>query len=124
MRTFTLEQANAVVNAIRPMWADILELRQKILQKKPEAWPTVEKAAGNGGGRAASEIAREFERLNTLVHEILQTGAVIKDLNTGLVDFLHECEGREVFLCWQYGEERVAFWHEIGAGYAERQKLE
>ena len=39
----------------------------------------------------------------------------------GLIDFLHEREGRVVYLCWKLGEPRVAYWHDIEAGFAGRE---
>jgi len=120
-RYFTIEQANAVMRAIRPMVAEILEIRQAILDKQPQVWPVLERAVGNGGSKVASQVAREFNRMNSLVREIQATGAIFKDINAGLVDFPALREGREVFLCWQYGEESVAYWHELDAGYAGRQ---
>ncbi|MEW5873192.1 MAG: DUF2203 domain-containing protein [Chloroflexota bacterium] len=117
---FTLEQANAVMRAIRPLMAEILKIRQAILDQQPLVWPVVEKAVGNGGSKAASQAAQEFQRLDGLVREIQGTGAVLKDLNAGLVDFPAQREGREVYLCWQYGEEQVAYWHELDEGYAGR----
>jgi hypothetical protein len=47
----------------------------------------------------------------------------LKDLNLGLLDFPSLREGREVYLCWRYGEETVEYWHDTDAGYAGRQKL-
>ncbi|OGO33401.1 MAG: hypothetical protein A2Z16_00810 [Chloroflexi bacterium RBG_16_54_18] len=124
LRYFTFEQANAMVRMIRPMMAEILRLRQLILDRQPEVWPVVEKAAGNGGSREASLAAREFQRLDSLVREIQATGAVIKDINHGLVDFPAMKEEREVYLCWKYGEEEIRFWHEIDTGFASRQPWE
>jgi hypothetical protein len=49
---------------------------------------------------------------------------LIKDINTGLLDFLALKDGREVYLCWQYGEGDIAFWHEVDAGYAGRQPIQ
>lgn len=123
-RYFTFEQANAMVRMIRPMMAEILRLRQVILERQPEVWPVVEKAAGNGGSREASLAAREFQRLDSLVREIQATGAVIKDINHGLVDFPALKEEREVYLCWKYGEEEIRFWHETDTGFASRQLWE
>ena len=122
-RYFTLEQANAVVQAIRPMLAEILAIRQAILEDKPRVWPVIEKAAGNGGSRIASEMAREFQRLDTLVREISATGAILRDINSGLVDFLALREERDVYLCWRYDEPRVEYWHELDGGFAGRQQL-
>lgn len=113
-----------MVRMIRPMMAEILRLRQVILDRQPEVWPVVEKAAGNGGSREASLAAREFQRLDSLVREIQATGAVIKDINHGLVDFPVMREEREVYLCWKYGEEEIRFWHETDTGFASRQLWE
>jgi hypothetical protein len=120
-RYFTFEQASTIVELIKPVMGEILAIREKILARQPQFWPAVEKAAGNGGGRVASEVAYEFQRVDTLVRQILATGAILKDINAGLVDFPALRDGREVYLCWRYGEEQLAYWHEIDAGFAGRQ---
>jgi hypothetical protein len=123
-RYFTLEQANAVVQAIRPLLAEILEIRQTILAQQPQIWPVVAKAAGNGGNKDASLMVVEFQRLDALVREIYGTEAIIKDINTGLIDFLALRQGHEVYLCWKYGEGEIGFWHEIDGGFSGRQPLD
>jgi hypothetical protein len=40
-----------------------------------------------------------------------------------LIDFPHWRDGREVYLCWKLGEERIDYWHDIDAGYDGRQPL-
>ena len=69
-------------------------------------------------------MVQDFERLDALVHRILDTGAQIKDIDTGLLDFSALKDGREVYLCWQYGEGEIAFWHEMDAGYAGRRPID
>ncbi len=54
---------------------------------------------------------------------IQELGGVTKDLGLGLVDFLHLRDGREVNLCWRYGEERITHWHGLSEGYAKRKPL-
>jgi hypothetical protein len=122
-KLFNLEQANAALTVIRPLIKQILEVRQAILARQPEIWPVLEKAAGNGGNKATSQVEREFERLDALVHRVQETGALLKDINTGLVDFLSIREGHEVFLCWQYDESEVSYWHDLNAGFAGRQPI-
>jgi hypothetical protein len=122
-RYFTLEEANRVIALVRPVMKEILEIRQVILSRQPEVWTVVEKAAGNGGGKNASQLVQEFERLDGLVRQIQDAGAEIKDLNTGLLDFLSFREGREVYLCWQFDEERIQYWHDLDAGFAGRQPI-
>jgi hypothetical protein len=120
---FTLEEANKAVEIVRPIMREVLDIRQVILSRQPEVWTVVEKAAGNGGNKGASMIVQEFERLDGLVRQIQALGAEIKDINSGLVDFLSLREGREVYLCWQYGEENIRFWHDLDAGFAGRQPI-
>ena len=98
-------------------------IRQKILANQPEAWPAIEKSAGNGGNKALSAMVQDFERLDALIHHILDTGAQIKDINIGLLDFSALRNGSEVYLCWKHGEDDVAFWHEVEAGFAGRQPI-
>ena len=123
-RYFTLNEANEALITIRPVMDEVQAIRKRILTSQPEAWPAIEKSAGNGGNKALSNMVQEFERLDTLIHTILDTGVQIKDVNIGLLDFSALREGREVYLCWQYGEDDIAFWHEVDAGYAGRQSIE
>ena len=122
-RQFTLQEANQALDVIRPLMDEIQKIRQEILARRPEIWPMVERSAGNGGSQAASKLVKEFERLDALVHQVQATGALFKDINLGLLDFPALRDGREVYLCWKYGEDDIAFWHEIEAGYAGRQSI-
>ena len=123
-RYFTLQEANETLSAIRPLMDEIQAIRQEILARQPEVWPVVERSAGNGGSPAASKLVQEFERLDMLVHQVQDNGAIFKDINLGLLDFPAMKDGREVYLCWKYGEEDIAYWHEVEAGYAGRRPIE
>jgi len=122
-RFFTLDEANATLALIHPLLGEIMEIRQAILEKQPEVWPVLAKAAGNGGSLAASQVEHEFSRLNQLVHRIQATGAVLKDLDLGLIDFPAQRNGREVYLCWKFGEDQIRYWHDLDSGFAGRQPL-
>jgi len=121
---FTLQEANDALLVIRPLMDAVQEIRKKILANQPEAWPAIEKSAGNGGNKALSRMVDDFEKLDTLIHQILDTGVQIKDINIGLLDFSAMRDWREVYLCLQYGEDDIAYWHEVDAGYAGRQPIE
>jgi hypothetical protein len=122
-RYFTLDEANAAVEALRPLVGEMLEIRQAILDVQPELEPVLHKVAGNGGSRIASQVARQFERLQEIMRLIEESGAELKDLNSGLLDFRSWREGQEVYLCWRYGEDEIGFWHDLDAGFAGRQPL-
>lgn len=121
---FTLPQANEALKIIRPLMNEVQTIRRKILEKQPEAWPAIEKSVGNGGNRALSALVQDFEKLDALVHRILDTGVQIKDVNLGLLDFSALKDGREVYLCWKYGEGEIAYWHEVDAGFVGRQPID
>jgi hypothetical protein len=65
-----------------------------------------------------------MEAFTEELQAIEQTGVTIKDLDIGLCDFLGERDGQDVWLCWQYGEKRIAYWHDLSSGYTGRQPLE
>lgn len=123
-RYFTLQQARETLATIRPLMDEIQAIRKEILARQPDVWPVVEKSAGNGGNQTASKLVQEFERLDALIHQVQDTSVLFKDINLGLLDFPALKSGREVYLCWKYGEDDIAFWHEIDAGYAGRQPIE
>jgi len=123
-RYFSLSEANEALKTIRPLMDEVQAIREKILADQPEAWPAIEKSAGNGGNKVLSKMVQDFERLDALIHRILDTGAQIKDINIGLLDFSAIRNGREVYLCWKHGEDDIVFWHEVDAGFAGRQPIE
>jgi hypothetical protein len=123
-RYFTLQEANETLDLIRPWMDEVQAIRQKVLKNQPEAWPAIQKSAGNGGNRALSNMVQDFEKFDALIHRIQATDVLIKDINLGLLDFPALKDGREVYLCWQYGEGEIAFWHEIEAGFAGRQSID
>lgn len=121
---FTLQEANETLNTIRSLMEELQQIRRKIQREQPDVWPAVVKSAGNGGNRALSAMVQDFEKLDVLIHRIQDMGVLIKDVNLGLLDFPALKDGREVYLCWQYGEGEIAFWHEVDAGFAGRQPID
>jgi hypothetical protein len=84
----------------------------------------------NGGGfnpRLPAEIDAAVEaataELSACIEELTELGVQVKDLDTGLVDFPSFRDGDEVLLCWQLGEDEIAWWHTLDGGFAGRQPL-
>ena len=118
-----MDEANALLPTLKELLEDVSRYRDALREKTPHMEPILRSASANGGGRAGSEYGVEAYNLYLAVERIQEFGVILKDLDTGLLDFPHEREGRVVFLCWHPPEQRVAFWHEIEAGYAGRQPL-
>jgi hypothetical protein len=64
------------------------------------------------------------QRFGELVAELDQLGIELKEPLQGLLDFRAKRDGRDVYLCWRLGEERVGHWHELEAGFRGRQPIE
>jgi hypothetical protein len=122
-RYFAVEEANALLPQLKSLLEQMLASRQRIIDGRQTWQPVLEKAKGNGGGPLAKELFLDTNRIRLTLEQINSWGIVIKDVDTGLVDFPHLRNGNEVYLCWRLGEPQVTYWHDIDSGFAGRQPL-
>jgi hypothetical protein len=54
-----------------------------------------------------------MERLKIATKEVAETGCLLKDLDTGLVEFPTLLQGEEVYICWQLEEPDISQWHNV-----------
>lgn len=120
---FTLAEANTLLPRVRVLMETLLAIRTEAMALRPDVWPVLEKATGNGGSRKAGELLGLFVNFEKALNELQGLGCELKGLEQGLVDFPALREGRTIYLCWQYNEPEITFWHEIDAGFAGRQRL-
>jgi hypothetical protein len=80
----------------------------------------VDQAAWRARGESLERSVRDVQ---AGLEEIQRLGGAAKDLDLGLVDFPHLRHGREVNLCWKFGEERITHWHGLDEGYTARKPL-
>jgi hypothetical protein len=123
-KTFTLQEARAALPRVKSLMRQAQEARREIVRLRPEAWPALRGAASNGGNHAAGELVLQFERLENGIKGIAAMGILVKDVDTGLIDFLGKRDERDVYLCWRYDEEDISFWHEIDGGVAGRRPID
>ena len=123
-RYFTLQEASDTLSIIRSMVEEVVQISQKVIANQPEIWPAIERSAGNGGNATLSKLVWDFEKLDNLLHRIQDTGVLVKDMASGLLDFPTIRNGQEVYLCWKVGEETIEYWHEVEAGFAGRQSID
>lgn len=57
------------------------------------------------------------------LHKIAALGGIVKDLEIGVVDFPTVFNGKQVFLCWRYGEKIVSTYHDRHTCYGGRKPL-
>jgi hypothetical protein len=129
-RYFTPEEANAALAHVRPLAERMVEVRGRLRDEQRRQAALAAIVAGNGHGNSAKENARLTASLEEgtaelvrCAREIQELGAIVKDLEQGLVDFPWLRDGEEVLLCWRVGEDAVAFWHPVDEGFAGRRPL-
>ncbi len=61
--------------------------------------------------------------LNGWLDEISQTGVILRDIKSGLLDFPADSGGFQYYLCWQANDDDIQYWHEINEGYMGRRPL-
>ena len=121
---FTLDEANALVPWLAETFRKLELVRQEYVTLQ-ERISELAKRSGSDDETAqlaasAELLARQIEEA---VEEILDRGIIVRDVAIGLVDFPSQREGREVYLCWIGGEERIEFWHETNRGFSHRERL-
>jgi len=126
---FTREEAEALLPQITPILRRIQDGRAAMLQTQQELEGLHLQAAGNGYHlhermlQLQRELAAHAGGLRELAADLDAFGCELKDPDMGLIDFLSLRDGREIYLCWFLGEERINYWHSIPAGFAGRQPL-
>jgi hypothetical protein len=121
-RHYTLEEANALLPQLEPVLAELRDARDKLTDA--EAHEALAGAApGNGGGGSGRQVGEAFLGVRRALAECEALGIVLRDIDRGLIDFPAILEGREVYLCWERGEEEIGFWHDLDAGFSGRQPL-
>ena len=130
VRHFTPDEANAALEHVRPLVEQLVAQRAEHVAALERQEELERKIRGNGGGippaqlaEATAEVDAHARRLAKLVDEIAGHGAEVKDLDSGLIDFPALRKGETVLLCWQLGEDEIAFWHRIDDGFAGRRPL-
>jgi hypothetical protein len=129
-RHFTPEEANDLLSEVRPIAEELVARRRAFVVTTARRARLASRISGNGGDfdpqepRALEEqLEQEGEAVARCVERLDRLGVLVKDLDRGLVDFPALRAGEEVLLCWQVGEDEVAYWHGLEEGFAGRKPL-
>ena len=129
-RYFTPSEANELLAEVRPLAESLVQHRQGMRVAAERRARLTARIAGNGGdldpqepGELDEQFQRESHAVTQAAERLERLGVLVKDLDSGLVDFPALHEGEEVLLCWQLGEDEVAHWHGVDEGFAGRKPL-
>lgn len=132
MKTFTLDEAQALLPVLEALLKRALESRQAAEEAETELSLLAQKIYLAGGmrvdvaeaSRQRAEVDGHLQRARESVAEIDSIGVQVKDLDTGLLDFPCRVEDQVVLLCWRMGESSIDFWHTLESGFKGRQPLD
>jgi hypothetical protein len=121
-RHYSVEQANAALGWVAERLDRLRAAHERLTDEEARA-ALGAAAPTNGGGAPGLVVSDGFLALQSALRELQEMEIVLRDLDRGLVDFPSVREDREVYLCWEEGEDEIGFWHELDAGHAGRQSL-
>ena len=119
-RTYSVEEADASLPELRVVLERVRTNRQVILRAAERIRGRV---AADGGGTEGTDYWKAREALKADIEALASRDILLRDPETGLVDFPGERDGRRIFLCWRLGEDHVAHWHDLESGFGGRKPL-
>src|SRR5262245_22491442 len=130
-RYFTVRAVEALIPRLESLMGRMMDAHAESTRLRAAIEAAQREVVLAGGMRLRAEwwrarragIDKATRELRAGLGELLATGGVPKDLELGLVDFLGLVQGREVNLCWRYGEKRVRFWHGLDEGFGGRKAI-
>jgi hypothetical protein len=131
-RLFSIAEVNALIPTISALVAEQLREQSEIEQGlaelarrtgRPPRSLAQEQADPGDVTRMKRDLRERVKRYEAGWERIQELGGVVKDPQTGLVDFYGRIDGRTVWLCWRYGEDSVDFYHDLDAGFSGRRPL-
>jgi hypothetical protein len=132
VRYFTLAEAERLLPEVEPLMREAVARRaehdaaEKALKLR---FRRIQLAGGSLVDRSAilSLQSRRDAAAHGVQHSlqaVSELGALVKDLDIGLIDFLTRYHDRDVCLCWRLGEDGIRFWHGTEDGFRGRRRID
>ena len=119
-RLYTVAEANAELDELRGRLPRLREARQRLIDTSERITSAVEV---DGGGVEGSDWFRAQESLKAELLWLADRGILLRDPESGLIDFPAERDGLRVLLCWRLGEGQISWYHDEHTGFSGRKPL-
>ena len=131
-RRFTLAEAESFIPRVDILLREAISLKSEFLEAEHAIQATAQRVSLMGGmivNRDQAIDARDRREavavnLRSAIEQMEEFGCVVKDLDTGLIDFPTLFRGVEVYLCWKLGETKIGFWHGVEEGFSGRKAID
>lgn len=135
-----LPEVQAVLEQLRSERLELISLRDQLVAARRRAETgdgrtlveeaLGEAAAGTGGSAGSgsprvldARIRAVIDQMEAAVARLDAWSVQLRDIEDGLADFPALVNGRQVWLCWQLGEDEIHFWHDLTSGFGGRRPL-
>lgn len=133
-RFFDIDDANAALEEVGPLLATLADQRTELIRLRDGSLAAHSPAGGGSGElddavdeaearRIQLRMKGVIDQMAAAVARIDTLGIMLRDIQSGLIDFPALVSGRQVWLCWRLGEDDVAHWHELETGFGSRKPL-
>jgi hypothetical protein len=131
-KLFSLSEAERARRQVEPLLIDAMEGRRKMSDLEESMGAISNRIQIMGGvtidydvaARMRADLNRVISKVKDALEQIQATGCIVKDLDSGLVDFPSVIQNEEVYLCWRLGEDRIRFYHRQDEGFAGRKPID
>jgi hypothetical protein len=122
-RHYSRTEAEALLPRVKPLLMKLRDAKDMLVDSDAHE-VLADAAVTNGGGGEGRQVGEAFLEVQRMLRALEEAGIVVRDIDRGLIDFPAIHQGREVYLCWELGEDSVEFWHDVESGYRGRQPLD
>ena len=137
-RFYDIDAANAaipeldgIVGILGEQRAELVRLRDEVLAAGSRGDSPATVTAPTGTEAPISNDLRLIRlRMQGLIDQMAAgvaridaLGLTLRDIERGLVDFPALVSGRQVWLCWKFGESAIEWWHDLETGFDGRRPL-
>jgi hypothetical protein len=131
-RYFTLTEARAALPLVGRSIREAVQARAHYLQAEQAIQNLAQRILMMGGLNVDTAAAEAWksqhdsnaQTLKNAMERIQDLGVLVKDLDTGLVDFPTLLRGEEVYLCWRMDENDIHHWHGVNEGFQGRKPID
>jgi hypothetical protein len=131
-RRFTLAEAQGLIPRVDRLLREAIEFKSSYEEAEQQIQAFQERVTMMGGHSVDRDAAIQARtqrdgaaaQLRNAIEQVQEVGCLIKDLDTGLIDFPTTYHGVEVYLCWKLGEDEIEHWHGVEEGFRGRKKID
>ena len=131
-KNFTLDEAQNLLPVMESLLRTAMDSKRRIEEIEDQFKKINHSVFLRGGvqldivalSRLRAESDKAIQRVKDAMAEIESIGALVKDLDIGLIDFPCIVDSSTVLLCWKLGESRITHWHGTSEGFASRRPID